>query len=100
MRKILLYCAGGMSTSILVNNMKTEAKKQGYLCEIDAFSVDTLNKTGVEADCILLAPQISYQIDDVKSAVTCPVEVIDMLEYGMMDGKKVLNMVKNILGDS
>lgn len=53
-----------------------------------------------DADVILLGPQVGYRLEKVKEI--CPntkVEVIDMMDYGMMNGEKVLNHVKEMLGE-
>ena len=44
------------------------------------------------ADVVLLGPQIRHMLADVKKVVAdkCPVEVIDMRDYGMIRGDKVL----------
>ena len=39
MKKIVLVCAGGMSTGVLVNNMKQAAQKKAIPVSIDAFSI-------------------------------------------------------------
>lgn len=82
MKKILLVCNAGMSTSMLVKKMQEAAKK-----EI------------TEADIILLGPQIRYELDNVKKvAGTTPVEAINMMDYGMMNGKKVLEHALSVIG--
>lgn len=98
MKKIILLCAGGMSTSVLVNNMKKEAAAQQFNCEIDAYAVDAAKKVGAEADCVLIGPQIAYKLEEVKKVVPCPVADIDMAIYGMMDGKKALEMAQKLMG--
>lgn len=90
MKKIVLLCAGGMSTSILVNKMRTSAKEIGYDCSIEAYAVDSILTTGKDADVILLGPQVGHKINDLKENVNCPMVVIDMLAYGMMDGAAAL----------
>ena len=37
MKKIVLFCAGGMSTSLLVNKMREAAAKQGKEYDINAY---------------------------------------------------------------
>lgn len=98
MKKIVLFCAGGLSTGVLVNNMKKEAVSRGFECSIDAFPIDSLKKEGLDADVILLGPQVSYRIDEVKAEVSCPVEDIDLMTYGMMDGKKALERSIELMG--
>lgn len=99
MRKIILLCAGGMSTSILVNKMRKEAEATGYECEIEAFASDAASRVCDDADCVLLGPQIAYKIEDIKKDVKCPMEGISMPTYGMMDGKAALLQAKKLLGD-
>lgn len=98
MKKIVLLCAGGMSTSVLVNNMKKEAASQNFECDIDAYAVDSAKKVGADADCILIGPQIAYKLEEIKKLVLCPVRDIDMAAYGMMDGKKALEMAQQLMG--
>lgn len=99
MRNIKLLCAGGMSTSILVSKMIEVAKKEGYACEIDAFAVDTIKTSTKNADCVLLAPQVAYRLEELQELVNCPMGDIDMVTYGMMNGAAALNLAKELMGD-
>lgn len=99
MKNIVLFCAGGMSTSLLVNKMKTAAKEDGLECTIAAYGLAEINNRGPEADVILLGPQVGYQKDKIaKLFPQKPVAVIDMKLYGMMKGKEVLAIAKDLLG--
>lgn len=101
MRKIRLFCAAGMSTSLLVTKMQNYAKEIGYDCDVAAYPISEASVYGPEADIILLGPQVRFQLNDVKKQVGDDkiVEPIDMRAYGMMDGKKVIEDVKAKLGD-
>lgn len=91
MKNIVLFCAAGMSTSLMVNKMKAAAQEKGYECEIAAYSLNEMDKHGHDADCILLGPQVRYQKDKVAAAFPDkPLMIIDMQLYGMMKGKEVL----------
>ncbi len=95
MKKIMLCCCAGMSTSLLVTRMEDAAKAQGIECKIWACSEkvfeDEFNKD--PADCVLVGPQIRYLLNTIKKqAKGTPVELIDMRIYGMMDGAKVLKL--------
>lgn len=99
-KNIVLLCANGMSTSLLVTKMRKVAAKSGYECDINAYSVTEASERGAVADAILIGPQASYELNNVKKA--CPdrkIEVIDMMTYGMMDGKKALDQAKKMIGD-
>ena len=68
-KKILLSCAGGFSTSLLVNKMKEAAKAEGKEYEIKAVAAaqveDIIEKDA--PDCILIGPQIKYMEDQLKA---------------------------------
>ena len=97
MTKIVLLCAAGMSTSALVRKMKDAAKAEGYECDISAHSVPEA-KNYQSADMILLGPQVRYRLKEVQGELpNNKVEVIDMKDYGMMNGKAVLDHVRKVL---
>lgn len=99
MKKILLVCNAGMSTSMLVKRMLKAADEKGIQVEIEAKSLAVAKKEIGEVDMVLLGPQIRYELDNVKKmAGTTPVEAINMKDYGTMDGKKVLEHALQVIG--
>ena len=96
MKKIVLVCAGGMSTGVLVNNMKKAAQEKGETVAIDAFSIESVTTAAKDADCVLLGPQVSYRLNEVQGLVAAS---IDMRTYGMMDGKKALEQALELIGE-
>lgn len=99
MRKISLLCLAGMSTSMLEMKMKKAAEADGYACEICAYPLTDLKKVPADSDIILLGPQASFEEENVKKVFSCPVRVIDMKDYGLMDGAAVLKKAREVLGD-
>lgn len=100
MKKIILLCAAGMSTSMLVTKMREEAVKIGYDCEINAYPMSEAAAVGKDADIILLGPQVRFNLNKVRGL--CPnavVEAIDMRAYGKIDGKAVVEFAKSKIGD-
>lgn len=92
MKNILLVCAAGMSTSLLVNKMKEAAKAQGIEVNINAVPVSECEKLIDTVDIVLLGPQVRFQKAQIENYAKgrIPVEVIDMRAYGTMNGKLVL----------
>ena len=91
MKNIVLFCAAGMSTSLMVTKMQNAAKEKGFDCTIAAYSLSEMDKYGPGADCILLGPQVRDPKDKVAAAVPDPPRmIIDRQLYGMMKGKEVL----------
>jgi len=99
MKNIILLCAAGMSTSMLVKKMREAAADCGYECTIEAYSISQAKEKGAKADVVLLGPQVRYQLEDIKAKIPGkPVEAIDMRSYGMMDGKAVIEQAMQLLG--
>lgn len=98
MKKIVLLCNQGMSTSALVMKMREVIERNKLDYEVNAYSVDSAETTAKDADVILLGPQIRYKKNDVqKQFPDKPVEVIDMSAYGMLDGKKVVVLARKLM---
>lgn len=98
MKKIVLLCSAGMSTSLLMTKMVEYAKSVGYECTVNAYSISEAAKEGADADIVLLGPQVRFQLANIQAQVSCPVETIDTVAYGMMDGKKVMERVIEVIG--
>ncbi len=100
MRKICLFCAAGMSTSLLVSKMQKAAAAKGLDYEIAAHPLSEADAFATEADIILLGPQVRYKLNEMKAKYnTKPVEAIEMKDYGMMNGENVIKHVAEVLGD-
>ncbi|MFW2491222.1 PTS sugar transporter subunit IIB [Clostridium chromiireducens] len=93
MKYITLVCAAGMSTSILMARMQESAKKQGIEAKIIAMSESKFEEYEEPTEVLLLGPQIEYLADEIKEKYEpkgIKVEVIDMMDYGTLNGEKVL----------
>ena len=104
---IMLCCAAGMSTSLLVTKMKEAAEKQGKDAEIFAVSASEADNEldSKKIDVVLLGPQVRYMQNDFKKKLTgrnngadIPLAVIDMRAYGMMDGAAVVTQAYELMG--
>jgi len=95
---ILLVCSAGMSTSLLVSKMEKTAAEEGIEAKIWAVPANEADANFDEADIVLLGPQVRYMLSKFEKETEKPVRVIDMLHYGKMDGKAVLDSVKETLG--
>lgn len=98
MVNIMLCCAAGMSTSLLVEKMKKEAEKQGIEANIWAVGANEAKANGAKADVVLLGPQVRYLEATVKKEVApTPAQLIDMRSYGRMDGAAVLKQAMDLI---
>ena len=80
-----------MSTSLLVTKMKKAAEEKGIDVEIFALSAGEGKKILKDVDLVLLGPQVRFMKNEFVKLATVPVDVIDMLSYGRMEGEKVLD---------
>ena len=100
MKKIILLCASGMSTSMLVKKMQEAAKAESYECEIAAYSASEAAAKAADADAVLLEPQIRFSKGKISAQLPgVPVDAIDMRMYGRMDGAGVLAFARKIMKD-
>lgn len=101
MKKILLLCDAGMSTSLMVKKMKEAAEKKGIETEIAAVSISKFEENLDKYDVFLLGPQVKYKkakLEPVAAAVGKKVDVINTVDYGMMKGDKVLDQALALIG--
>jgi PTS system cellobiose-specific IIB component len=93
MTNILLVCTAGMSTSALVKKMQDAATEKGIDAKIWAVGDANAESAAKDADVIMLGPQIRYLLEKMKERVNNekPVQVIDMMAYGQINGAKVLD---------
>lgn len=90
---ILLVCASGMSTSLLVTKMQKASTESGGQDTIAACSVDELERYIDDCEVVLIGPQIRYKSKTIGELATSKGKnfaVIDSVSYGMVDGKKIL----------
>ncbi|GIP13295.1 PTS sugar transporter subunit IIB [Paenibacillus macerans] len=93
MKQITLVCAAGMSTSMLVQKMKKAAEAQNLEVEIRATSESSFKEYADKTDVLLIGPQVGYLEGDFKAKYEpqgIKVSVINTMDYGMMNGEKVL----------
>ncbi|TDT72480.1 PTS system cellobiose-specific IIB component [Hypnocyclicus thermotrophus] len=99
MKKILLLCSAGMSTSIVVRKMKQEADKRGLEIEIDALGLENFHDKLNEYDVFLLGPQVRFkknELTEIAKKHNKVVEVIDSRDYGTLNGAKILDFALSL----
>lgn len=97
---IKLFCAAGMSTSMLVTKMKKAAEGKGIEADIQALPESQIKKHLEGLDVALLGPQVGYELPKVKKICEpngIPAAVIPMVDYGMMNGEKVLDFALDLI---
>ena len=94
--KLMLVCNAGMSTSMLVSKIE----RAGIELEVAAFPLTQAEKAINDWDVVMLGPQVRHCLPQLKKATDkTPIEVIDMKDYGLMNGANVLKKALEIVGN-
>lgn len=102
-KTIMLVCVSGMSTSLLVSKMRKAAEEKGLDAEIFAISASDAdsNLANKKIDVLMLGPQVKYMEKEFAGKLAdsdTKLAVINMQDYGMMKGEKVLDEALELIG--
>lgn len=100
MAKVLLVCSAWISTSLLVEKMKTVAKEKNFDDEI--ISVPAAEGTQMlnDYDVIILGPQVAYILPNFQKLTTKPLAIISQKTYALAKGDEALLFAHQILDES
>ena len=91
MKNLYLFCSAGMSSSIIAKKMQDLCDSKLFDIKILYFPESKIDEKAIEADLILLSPQIRYRETEIKKNYpNKPYYIIDMLDYGMMKADNIL----------
>ena len=96
--RVLLICAGGMSTSILMKKLEKYAVDNGVDLTIRAVGVGEFVDVCADFDVMLLGPQIMYQRDNVAQKSGKPTAVIPPQDYGIGNAPAIFKLIEGLLG--
>ncbi len=100
---VLLICAAGLSSSILMKRMK-ESLSEDEDWTIDASGLRDLPNIVAKYDAILVAPQVQYAMNQITETAKpfdgIMVLPIDAKDYASGNGKAVNEMVRNAYAGS
>jgi cellobiose PTS system EIIB component len=99
--KVILVCAAGMSSSLLVVRILEAAKKRGINLDIDSTTTAELDLRRInQYDAIMLGPQVRYykkRIEESGNPRHIPIITIDFQTYGLAKGDDCLDLLLNNL---
>lgn len=97
--RIMLACAAGMSTSILVRKMREAAKSENKDYEIWAVPVNDVENQMGNFDVLLLGPQVASSLNRLKALVgeKIPVGAIAYRDYGLCKAENVLKFAEDLM---
>ncbi len=97
--KILLVCAGGMSTSILMKKMEKYWKENGEDLEIKAVGLSEYQDVCQNFDIVMMGPQVSYRLKDVKENTGLPTAAIESFDYAIANCPNIMKLAKKLYAE-
>ncbi|QIL46832.1 PTS sugar transporter subunit IIB [Vagococcus coleopterorum] len=97
--KILLVCAGGMSTSLLVKKMEEYWSEEGIPLAVKAVGLGQYKEQANDYDMILLGPQVRYRLNEIKTLTKMPCATIDSMAYAMGDCPVIMKLAQKLLAE-
>lgn len=85
----------------LFERWKKQAKEQQLELEVTQWGLLQAEKVLLDWDIVMLGPQVRHQLTGLQKAAEgkVPVEVINMRDYGMMNGANVLKRALEIINE-
>ncbi|SHI03340.1 PTS sugar transporter subunit IIB [Clostridium intestinale] len=97
--KILLVCAGGMSTSILMKKMESYWKEAGEELEIKAVGLADYQDVYTQYDIVMMGPQVSYRLKEVKENTGLPCAQIESFDYAIANCPNIMKLAKKLYSE-
>ncbi|MDD3027836.1 MAG: PTS sugar transporter subunit IIB [Erysipelotrichaceae bacterium] len=97
--KILLVCAGGMSTSILMKKMEKYWKENGENLDIKAVGLSEYQDVYQNFDIVMMGPQVSYRLKEVKENTGLPTAAIESFDYAIANCPNIMKLAKKLYAE-
>lgn len=92
--RLMLCCTGGLTTGYFADSLNNMAMERNMDCSFDALPVDDIYTEALDYDAILLAPQISYRLAEVRAVFSDKfVQTIPPKIFGSYDVEGMLSLV-------
>lgn len=97
--RVILVCAGGMSSAIAAKSLREAAEKEGLSFEVHEASTQQFEEmVKKDYDLALVAPQIRHRFDTLKpyaEGAGIPILQIAPRGYSPIGGKFLLKQIKD-----
>ncbi len=95
--KILLVCAGGMSTNLLMKKMSAYWEEQGEELTIRAVGLGEYQDVYQDFDIVLVGPQVRYKLNEIKKDTGLPADVVNSLDYAIANCPNIMKQAKALM---
>lgn len=95
-KKVLLICAGGMSTGILMKKLEKYCADNGENLAIEAIGMSAYEDVYQNYDVILLGPQVSYKLKEIEECTQKPIAAIAPYDYAVGNAANIMQQVNEL----
>lgn len=94
---VIFCCSTGITANLLVAKIRNELAARALDISISAEPLSQVMGHIDEADCILLAPQVSYALGDLTEATTKPIAAVDPDLFARADAPALADLIVSLL---
>ncbi len=94
--KIMLICAGGMSTGLLMKKLQDYAKEHGVDLVMEAHGVRAIDMYFDQFDIIMIGPQVRFKLNEIKQLTDQPIGVISSADFASMNCEAIFKMAEEL----
>lgn len=94
--KILLVCAGGASTSILMKKMVKYWEEKQISLEIKATGLGGYQEIASDFEIVLVGPQVSYRLKEIREETELPTAAIEAFDYAIGNCDKLMDLANTL----
>ena len=94
--KILLVCAGGMSTGLLMKNLEAYWAEKGEDNSINAVGLSEYPDVYKNYDIIMVGPQVSYRLKEIKETTGMPCDTIPSFDYAVANCPNIMKLANKL----
>ena len=95
--KILLVCAGGMSTGLLMKKMKDYWTAQGEELTINAVGLSEDKDVDNDYDIVMVGPQVGYRLKEIQQTTGLPADTIPSFDYAVANCPNIMKQAKKLM---
>ncbi|WP_248621444.1 PTS sugar transporter subunit IIB [Enterococcus cecorum] len=96
---ILLVCAGGMSTGILMKKMEKYWSDKGIGLNIKAVGLSEYQDIYQNFDIVMVGPQVSYRLKEIKENTQLPCEAIQSFDYAVANCDNIMKLAEKLYSE-
>lgn len=94
--KLLLVCAGGASTSILMKKLEKYAAEKDVAFSVEAKGVMDYEDHYKDKDLILVGPQVGYKKEEIARVTGLPTDVMAPMDYALGNAENIFKQIDKI----